>query len=252
MWSDLKRTYADSAAFVIALPLVAAVPFAAQFIQHAVEVNVGMFDSYAAAEALGDHPARDAFGSIKVLSLFLITYFVIRFIGFGRDRRQAVAVTRSSALLFGAVLLFNLAFMAAQRVGGSLLSQSIADPGQLLITGALGVFAMMLLETYLAGWKSAAALGNPGVTLPVSARVMHPRLLRSFGFTLAMMIPLMIVHYALNFAAIGVPAGATWAILVLDSAVATFLGIVLAATLYRIAHRAAEEAGIPLTGKVAL
>jgi len=247
MWSDLKRTYADSAAFVVALPLVAAVPFAAQFLQHAIEVNVGMFDSYAAAETLDGHPARDAFGMIKILSLFLITYCVIRFIGFGRDRRQAVVVTRSSALLFGAVLLFNLAFMAVQRIGGTLLGQWITDPGQLLLTGTIGVFALMLLETYLAGWKSAAALGNPRMTVPMSAQVMHPRLLRSFGFTFAMMMPLMIVHYALNVAAIGVPAGAMWAILAVDSAVATFLGIVLAATLYRIAHRASEDSGLPLT-----
>lgn len=251
MRSDVKRVYGDSAAFVIALPLVAAVPFAAELIQHVVEVNVGMFDSYAAAEAVADNPARNAVGVVKVLSFFLITYFVIRFIGFGRDRRQAVTVTRMSALLFGAVMLFSLAMMAVQQFGGSLLGRWVTEPGQLLAAGTFSLFALMLLETYLAGWKSAAALGNPGVTVPVSARAMHPRLFRSFGFTIAMMMPLMIVHYALNFAAIGVPAGAMWAILIVDSAVAAFLGIVLAVTIYRVANRAADSAGISLTGEAA-
>jgi len=251
MWSDVKRIYADSAAFVIALPLIAAVPFTAELIQHVVEVNVGMFDSYAAAEAAADNSARNAVGIIKVLSLFLITYFVIRFVGFGRDRRQALTVTRPSAFLFGAVMLFSAAMMAVQWIGGTLLGQWIADPRQLLMTGTFSLLALMILETYLAGWKSAAALGNPRVTVPVSARVMHPRLLRSFGFTIAMMMPLMIIHYALNFAAIGIPAGAMWAILIVDSAVAAFLGIVLAATIYRIASRAAEDAGLPLAGEAA-
>ena len=123
MWSDVKRVYADSAAFVIALPLVAAVPFAAEMIQHVVEVNVGMFDSYAAAEAVADNPARNAVGIIKILSLFLITYFVIRFIGFGRDRRQALTVTRTSALLFGGVMLFSFVMMSFQRIGCTLLGQ---------------------------------------------------------------------------------------------------------------------------------
>ena len=251
MWSDVKRVYSDSAAFVIALPLVAAVPFAAEMVQHVVEVNAGMFDSLAGAEAAANDPARNAAGIVKVLTLFLMTYFVIRFIGFGRDRRQGLTVTRMSALLFGAVMLFSLAMMAVQWIGGTLLGQWITDQGQLLAAGTFSLFALMLLETYLAGWKSAAALGNPAMTVPVSARIMHPRLFRSFGFTIAMMMPLMIVHYALNFAAIGVPAGAMWAILIVDSAVAAFLGIVLAATIYRIASRAAEDAGVPLTGEAA-
>ena len=250
MWSDVKRAYADSAAFVFALPLVAGVPFAVELIQHVVEVNVGMFDSYASAEAVADNAARSAVGIVKVLSLFLITYFVIRFIGFGRDRRQAAVVTRTSATLFGAVMLFSIAMMVVQRVGGTLLGQWVTEPTQLLATGTFSLFALMLVESYLAGWKSAAALGNPDVTVPVSARVMHPRLFRSFGFTLVMMMPLMIVHYALNVAAIGLPTGAMWAILVVDSAVAAFLGIVLAATIYRIAHRAAGDAGISLAGGV--
>lgn len=247
MASDVITVYRDSLRFVVALPLLAAVPFAAEMIQHVAEVRAGMFTSYAGAEAAAADPGRELFGFIKVLSLFLITYPVIRFLGSGDDRRQAVTVTRTSALLFGAVLLFSLATMALQRVGGPLLAQVIANERWLIAAGLAGLLGLMLLETYLAAWKAGAALGNPRLTAGRSVGIMHPRVLRSFGFTLAMMTPLMIIHYALNFAAIGAAPAAMWTILAIDSAVAASLGIVLAATIYRIAHRAADAAGGPLT-----
>ena len=243
---EMIATYRDSAAFVAALPLIAAVPFAVELVQHMVEVRAGMFNSYAGAEAAAADPNRELVGFFKVLSLFLVTYPVVRFLGFGRDRREAVRVTRTSALLFAAVLLFSCAMMAVQRVGGALLAEAIPSEGRLLLAGLLGILALMVVETFLVAWKAGAALGNPRLTAGRSFAIMRPRLLRSFGFTLAMLVPLMIVHYALNFAAIGVAPAIMWTILVVDSAVAAFLGIVLAATIYRLAARAAADAGVSL------
>jgi hypothetical protein len=178
--------------------------------------------------------------------LFLIVYPVIRFIGSGGDRRQALTVTRTSALLFGAVLLFSLAMMALQHIGATLLGGAIENQGRLLLVGLVSLLVLFALEVYLVAWKTAAALGNPRINMAGSIRLMNRHVPWGFGFTLLMMMPLMILHYALNFAAIGAGAGAMWAILVIDSAVAAFLGIVLAATLYRIARRAADRAGVSL------
>lgn len=248
MWTDLKQVYRDSARFALALPLVAAIPFAAELIQHVIEVRAGMFDSYAGAEAAGSDGGRSAFGVLKVLTLFLIVYPVVRFIGFEGDRRRAVAVSRMSALLFSAVLLFGLAMMALQQAGGALLGQLIESEARLLAAGVIAFFALMLLEIYLAAWKVAAALGNPTINVAASVRLMRRHVLWGFGFTLLMMMPLMIAHYALNIAAIGLGAGAMWTILVVDSAVTAFLAIVLGATVYRVARRATDRAGVALAG----
>lgn len=246
MWADIRQTYRGSNSVALALPLVAAVPFVAELIQHVIEVRIGMFDSYAGADAAGANPVRTGFGYVKVLTLFLIGYPVFRFLASGGDRLAALTVTRMSALLFGAVILFCLASMVLQTAGGSLLALVAESDGMLIGLGFAGFLMLIVIDTYLAAWKVAAALGNPGVTVAASFRLMHRHVPWSLGFFFAMMLPLMILHYALNIGAIGAAAAPMWAMLAFDSVVAAYLGIVLSATVYRTAERAAKRARVEL------
>ena len=246
MWTDIKKTYRDSSRFVLALPLIAAVPFAAELIQHVIEVQVGMFDSYAGAEAAGSDPARMGFGYIKVLTLFLIGYPLFRFLASGGDRRAALTVTRTSALLFGAVILLSLSMMVLNTIGGTLVTQMAGSEASVLGIGLAAFLAMIVVDTYLAAWKVAAALGNPRVTIAASFRIMHRHVPWSLAYFFAIMLPLMILHYALNIGAIGLGSFTMWGMLAIDSVVASYLGILLSAAVYRMARRAAERASVEL------
>ncbi len=246
MWTDIKKTYRDSSRFVVALPLIAAVPFAAELIQHVIEVQVGMFDSYAGAEAAGSDPARIGFGYVKVLTLFLIGYPLFRFLASGGDTRTALTVTRTSASLFGGVILLSSAMMVLNSIGGTLVTQVAGSEATIFGIGLAAFLGMVVFDTYLAAWKVAAALGNPGLNIAASFRLMHRHVPWSLAYFLAMMLPLMVVHYALNIGAIGLAPGAMWTMLAFDSLVTAYLAILLSAAVFRMAHRAAEKAGANL------
>ena len=74
--TEFRAVHARSLAFAAALPLVAAVPLVAEFVQHVVEMRIGMYDSPDAAEATADNAQRLNFGFAKVIrlvSLLLLT-----------------------------------------------------------------------------------------------------------------------------------------------------------------------------------
>ena len=165
-------------------------------------------------------------------------------------------MTKASGLLFGAVILLSLAMMTVNNVGGALVEKALASEGVLIALGAGSFLAMIVADVYLAPWKVAAAAGNPMMGIAASISVMHRHLPWALGFFFAIMLPPMVVHYALNFGAIGLPSPAMWAILAVDSAVTAFLAILLAAALFRIARLAAGAAAaglptLPATGSTA-
>lgn len=246
MWTEIKAAYRSSARVAIERPLLFALPLITEFLQHVVEYRVGMFDNIAAMEATGAHPARMAFGELKVLSLLVITYWVIRQLGNMDGARLRVLGERSSLLLFLGVMVWSMLSGLPQLYGGMVLGPYL--PEKALIWLGVGYFlTFTALDLYLAVWKVGAALGNRALGIRASFRIMHGNFWWSLGFFVAMFLPLMIVHYALNGLAVGKATGLLWAMLTVDAAVVGYLGIVLVATVYGMAKRAAARAGVPLT-----
>lgn len=89
----------------------------------------------------------------------------------------------------------------------------------------------------------AAALGNPALGPVRSIRMIAPRLAWSLAFSVAMFLPMMIVHYALSGLAIGQAPAMVWLLMAADSLVVGYLARILAATSFLIARRGAERAG---------
>lgn len=246
MWTSLKECYRDSAAIALSLPLLFAVPAVAEFIQHLIEYRIGMFESVAAMQANAEHPARMAWGMVKVLSLFLMIYWVSRAMAFGRGGAKPVLGDARSALLFAGVLLVNLALAAAQLFGSGLLAPLVGPAAAQWISILLFVLGTAL-TVYLSVWAVGAALGNCALTIRASFRIMHGNFWWSVGFSLLAQLPLIAVHYALNFGGMGRPAGLLWTLLTLDALLVGYLGIVIGAITYLVARRAAGRAGVSLT-----
>ena len=71
------------------------------------------------------------------------------------------------------------------------------------------------------------------------------------ALTLLVVLPLMVVHYALGLGAIGRPAALVWPMLALDALEVSFLGAAMIACQFVIARRAAARAGVPLLPRAA-
>lgn len=234
-FAGLRTVHLDSFLFLLACPLLAAVPVVVELIQHVVEFRLGMYDSIAAAKAADDHPVRMAFGFAKVLSLTLAGYWVMRWLAW-RDPSAAGRWDRRAVTLFSGVLAYHAAMAAVQLF---LLPRT----GPVLLGGFL---VGLILGPLLAAWGVAAPLGNPAVGPLASIRLMAPRIAWSAAFMLVAMLPLMIVHYVLGAGAIFAPAPMKWPALILDSLVVGWLAALMIASGWIAATRAAALAGVAL------
>lgn len=247
MWALIKECYGRSARFAIALPLLFALPIAGELAQHLAEYWIGMYASVAAAVALEGDPTRMGFGVVKVLILIVYPYWVYRWLAFEGGGGRRILGDARSASLFAWVVALGLALAALQLFGGALLRPLGVSNGAILGAGLALTLLTIALDIYLTAWKVGAALGNPGLTIPASFRIMHGNFWWSTGFYLAMVLPLMIVHYAFATAALLGPPALLWPLLIVDGLVVGYLGTVLAAAGFLFARRAAERAGAALT-----
>lgn len=228
-WGGLKYSYRESWAFLWACPLLALIPVLAEFAQHAAEMHIGMYASVEAAQALENHPLRMAFGFLKTVALSLPGYWVIRYLAGNRDTQAARSYDSRSVALYAGVMLFNTGLVALQlfvlpRSGTALL---------------VGMLAGLIVTPLLVRWFVAAPLGL-FVSPAASARVMLPQVPWAIAFSLAVMLPLMIPHYALGAAALFAPGSALkWVIHIADSLLVGWMAAALMAGSWVIATRKA-------------
>ena len=254
MWKEMKEAYGSSGRFALALPLIFAAPVVVEAIQHLIEWRIGMFTSFAAAKAVGSDPARLNFGYVKIATLFLVAYWVWRFLGFN-DRARTLCFNPVALRLFALVMLYNVAMVVVQDLAGRGLGMAFEPGWALIVAGLAAMLGAMAVELLLAGWKVASALGDREMGVLASARLMRGNLGWSFAFSLGIFFPTMILHYALNFLAIGRGAAIAVPMLALDSLLVGYLAVILPAAVFIVARRAASRAegkvlrpaGIPLT-----
>ena len=97
--ASIYGAHRDSLLFLLACPLLAAVPVVVEMIQHVAEVKLGMYDSLAAAKAADAHPLRMAFGFAKTLALALAGYWVVRWMAW-RDPALAGRCVEAKACMY--------------------------------------------------------------------------------------------------------------------------------------------------------
>ncbi len=236
LWTALKASYSGGTRFLLACPLLAAVPVLIEMLQHIGEVHVGMYDSLDAARAVENHPLRMALAIVKMAALLLSNYWVVRWM-VSRDpafaaRADGQAV-RLSAGALGFILLISLI-------------QLFALPTDNLAIFAAGFFAGMAAGVLAAAWVAAAALGNQAVGPLASLRIMAPALPFTLALFVLAMLPLLIPHYALAALALLGPKALLWPGLIVDSLLVGWLSAIMAASGYVGAARAAERAGVSL------
>jgi hypothetical protein len=245
MWTEIKTAYCDSWTVAAKFPILFALPAIAEFTQHVVEQRIGMFASLEGMKAAADSGFRLGFGVLKVLSLFLLVYWVSRAMAALRGAALRVRGDAHSASLFAFVLAWSLATSIVQLFGADLIAPFVSIHTVTIVGAAIGI-ALFLCDFYLSVWKVGASLGIDRLGFTASFRIMHGNFWWSLLYFVVMFLPAMALHYLLNFLAVGRPAPAMWTMLGVDALTVGYLGIVLVATTYVIARRATARKGEPL------
>tara|TARA_A100001391_G_scaffold3799_2_gene2996 strand:+ start:902 stop:1651 length:750 start_codon:yes stop_codon:yes gene_type:complete len=230
-FADFRAVHAKSLAFAAALPLIAAIPLVAEFIQHVVEMQIGMYSGPEGAEAAATNADRMNFGFAKIIALSLPAYCVIRWLHSNGDKSFATRLERPAIGLFGLVLALQALF--------AWLSLYIWTEGYM----AAGFFVFgLIFMPLIVRFVVAAPLGTL-VTPLQSIRTMLPHAFYAILFPLVAILPLMAVHYALGIGAVFVAGeGVKWAMLVVDSFATAWLALAMIAAQYVIATRPAPIA----------
>lgn len=254
MIDAMREAYVRSWRFARALPWLVAVVVAAEFAQHVVEMQLGMYNSVAQARAMQDAPARMIAGHVKIVAATLLGYCVARYLGHGDDARAAVRLEAQAVRLYVPVLLFGAIWVVIGLDSPPLLrglGVDAAVAGRVTIAAGLVGFVFQLL---LHPWSIAAALGNGAIGFSGSIRLSAPRVVWILAFTLLAVLPMMALHYALFFAAIGRPPLLAWSMAIVDAGVVGFLGVLIVAVSFIVARRITDSAGVTLlpAGKTAL
>jgi hypothetical protein len=226
MWGDLKALYREVAAFARAHPLLFLVPVAFEFAQHVVEWRLGMFDGLAQAKAIEDSPWRMGFGTAKVVALILCGYWMPRWLArrgvLGDGRRDPAATVPAS---YWPLVTFQLVLTMAALWGPPALERAGVTT-ELRILG-IALVVQTVVALLWAGWTATAPIGRAVIGPRASTRLMARHLPWAFAFWLAVTLPLMAVHYGLNYLAFGKAAVIVWTLIVADVLVVGFLGLLI-------------------------
>lgn len=247
MWTGWKEAYSEAFRFMLACPLLALVPFAAELAQHVVEIAIGMFDSHEAAKALAFDPGRMAVGFLKVVAIMLPGYWVTRFLAY----RQSAVEARRWVPVAVRLFLVVVAFRLSVAMLGLVASDAIGTPSVDEIPEMLAAFAMLaalflLDRSLLLGWYFGAPLGNTSLGPAASFALMRGRWLWTPAFCLLGSAPLLLAHSLLNLLAIGRPSELVWAMLALDALLTAYLAALLATLNFVSVERAIRAKGLAL------
>ena len=227
---DLLGSYADSVRALAALPWLFAAIIGWEFAQHVVEVRLGMFESREIARAMNDDGLRMVFGWIKMASIYVGAFFVIRHFAGSREDR-ALAPLGTAARRFLPYVLYALAVFGALFYAADLVPASQVDT----VRGTLGL-VQLLIEPLLMVWVVAAATDGR-ITNPIaSARRLGWLYVLALPLYLLVRLPLGLLHQYLNTVPMGESGAMLWMPLALDSLVVGLIVAIVPVAMVRIAQ----------------
>ncbi|HVJ00531.1 MAG TPA: hypothetical protein VM662_00020 [Sphingomonas sp.] len=204
-------------------PWIVAIVIVPEFLQHVAEIQIGFFDSRAAARTLANDPTRWAFGYAKLAGLLIAMLAAARYWGGQTSGRRwwQLGDIRRGTLAFSMLL-----FLGISAAVGLLEHRIPTLPYQLLYWGTSIAVLPFILSIV------GALLGDPRAH-PVREYWRNWRWVPLLLLLLVLAyLPGMTLHYGFHHFAFGRPPAFVWALMVLDAfavaLIATNVGAALA------------------------
>lgn len=236
-FAAVRDQYRFGLGLFVAAPLAIALVVVPEFIQHVVEIRIGMFDSRALAHALSADPTRWAFGYAKLAGLVLAFLACARAVWCGMEGGRWYDLRDVAWLRFGAGLaLFVLIGSLAMPLEGRI------PPGAMIALNlVLSIVSIPFLFIALAGW-----FGD-------RTSAWRPILTRCWP-AVALLLLLLVTGYGPAFAihaldhrfALGRPAAIVWALMLWDALVVGALAALVGAG-FAVSYRAVRRRVGPAT-----
>lgn len=244
MPDTVRDIYVRACSLPRQVPALVALPAAAELLQHAAEIRLGM---YAHGGALAAHAQaiRLGFGAFKIVAVLMTTLLAVRFWRLGSIGR---------ALRLGWTFWKGVAIIAVIQLGaetlallaGRLIANGAAVTGPLRIGLVVApLLAWLVVACMVQPWYVGLVAEDPAMTLRRSITGIAGQLWGCFGLLLAGVLPLMIVHYALGYGAMHAPAEIVWLMMLVDSGVVGLLAAAIASSYYALYTRAVAATGAP-------
>lgn len=185
-----------------------------------------MYDGPASARAAGDSATRLGWGLVKTLSILLPGYWFVRYLALHANR--AAVPERPAVQLFAVIFATQAAIQAISLFGPGRATFGLSGALAGLTVGAI-MLLQLTLEVYLSAWQIAWPLGNIAIGPVRSVRIMIGSFWVSIGYSVAVTLTLLVLHYVLGSGAIGRPRLLIWTLLAIDSIVVGFLALTMTA-----------------------
>lgn len=231
---DLIGVHVDGVRVMRALPWLFGVLIAWELAQHVVEVRIGFFTSVDAARAVQEDGGRMLLGWVKMLSVYVGGFFVLRQLAGRVNAPIGTAALRYLPYLAYALIAFALIFYAGRWA-----------PGRVNEARTVIALAQIAIEPLLMLWMVSAATDGEVRTPWQSARMLGWRYAYALPLFFVGRIPVNAVHQLLNRYAMGQPSALLWPMLVLDAIAVGLIIAVIPAIAVRVARRVRERVATP-------
>jgi hypothetical protein len=236
MLNDIVWIYRRILPFLWGVPLLAAVPFAAELLQHVVEFVFGLYRSGVLTPAGRD--VRLAFGLVKIAGIIVIVVVALRWWHCDGDTRRALRPNLMLAAGFLAFITFVFAGSSLVDVFVAMVDRFIhlnsTPPPVRRAIQFVPTFGWLFLSRFWLPWNVALLIEDREMTLRRSILAARGHLWMYLGLIGAGAAPLMAVHYGLGFAAIGKPDWVVWVLSIADAAIVVVLVIAVASSFYAV------------------
>ncbi len=233
-FADVLR---DGVAIFRLAPIIPAIIMLPEFIQHVVEIQLGMFESEEAFKALQEDSSRMFWGYIKLASLLLSILAAVRFWG-AKERGQRWWDVRQLAWIN---LILAIVLIVITSLPEFLLTPVVGADMAGYISLAI-LFATLPLLALLA----AGLIGDKSVNLLSIFRSGWGASLRIIAYAAAVWAPLQWIHGKNHSWALGQSDAIVWALMVFDTIVVGLLAMMVGTAIhhgYSMGQR--EEAKAP-------
>jgi hypothetical protein len=219
----LARLYPMGFSLLWKAPLVLALVGIPEFIQHIVEIRLGMFDSPEAFRALAADPTRMAFGIAKIIGLIAAMLAAARYWATRESGRPWYGVADIAWRRFAIGFLLFMLLPAAPALLESRIGKSNAQ--------AIGI-AMSLILLPMLFLMLAGLFGDRKTTTRVMWRRSWPWAALMAALLVIAFVPAQWLHGMNHRWALGAEPALVWALMIFDSILVGLLAGLVGTALY--------------------